>query len=226
MKTKLRFNNRDNAAFTLIELVVVVAVGVLVLAALFLPALTNCKPKASRINCANNLKQVGLAYRLWAEDNGRKFPTQVPVADGGTMELISAGFVAAHFTVLSNELGTPKILFCPADKDRTAATSYAGMANLNVSYFVGLNASKDTDSETWLAGDRNITNRNISSPLVSVRGVLILPTNNPVGWMDNMHQYAGNLCLADGSVQQPSSAKLNESLSHQTNGPLRLAMPE
>jgi hypothetical protein len=40
-----------------------------------------------RIECVNNLKQIGLAYRLWAEDNGGKFPMEISVTNGGTMGL-------------------------------------------------------------------------------------------------------------------------------------------
>ena len=70
---------------TLIEVLVVIAVIVL-LAAMFLPALPS-HHRPSRINCSNNLKQIGLSYRIWAGDNGDKFPMEVSVTNGGTMEL-------------------------------------------------------------------------------------------------------------------------------------------
>ena len=48
---------------------------------------------------------------------------------------------------MSNELNTPKILVCPADRKRTVAASFAtGFGNANISYF--LNAAASTNSET------------------------------------------------------------------------------
>jgi prepilin-type N-terminal cleavage/methylation domain-containing protein len=219
MKTHLQILNRTPVAFTLLELMVVIAL-LAILVALMPCSASSSKTRAQRINCVNNLKQVGLSFRLWAGDNGDKYPMAVSTNVGGTMELVAAGAIYPHFTAMSNELGTPKIIRCPSD-DRNSATNFTSLSDSNISYFVCLNATNELNPDMWLAGDRNLTN---GSALV--QGALMVPTNSPAGWTEKLHKLQGNLALADGSVQQLTSQRLRELLRSQTDSPLRLAMPQ
>jgi hypothetical protein len=76
----------------------------------------DAQAEAERVRCVNNLKQVGLAFRIWAGDNKEKYPNS--------------------YAVMSNELSTVKILVCPSDKARQANASlrFEGFQNDMSSY--------------------------------------------------------------------------------------------
>jgi competence protein ComGC len=211
--------NRKTSALTRNEVFVIIAI-VAVLVALVLAGLFNPPKRSSRIGCSGNLKQIGLAFKLFANDNGDKYPASVSVTNGGALELVPRGDVFPHFQVMSNELQVPRILFCPNDSERTWATNFTSDFNdTHVSYFVGVDAD-EARPKMLLAGDRNIRLR--GAPLA--HGLASLTTNSPVRWSEKMHKSFGNVALADGSVQQVDAQELRDLLekSRVTN---RLAIP-
>ena len=219
---KPRVSHQKTAAMTLVEVFVVIVV-LFVLVAVFLRPTSRRYP-SMRSRCTQNLKQIGLAYYVWAGDHNGKFPMQVSVADGGTLELNNGSNALATFLVMTNELATPKALWCPADTDRAVATvftaGFAGFSAKNVSYFVGLDADKG-HPQTLLSGDSNFTVGGL--PVES--GLLEFSTNAPITWADTVHGDCGNIGLVDGSVTLVSLQRLPQVIQNTGVATNRLAIP-
>ena len=204
---------------TLIELLIVIGV-IAVLVGLLIPAGGyDHKGKAMRAYCQNSLKQIGFASRTWAADHNHQFPMLISTNAGGSLEWAAGADVVRHFQAISNEINDPKYLVCPSDT-RKPATDFASLKNINLSYFLGLDAD-ETMPSMWLAGDRNLVTNGIDvNP-----GLAVISTNAVVGWSQKMHNQAGNIVLADGSVQQTSELSLRSLFQSTGTNVTRLAVP-
>ena len=241
----MKYLRKQNAAFTLTELLVVIAV-LAILAASLLPALASSRAVSLRIACNNNLKQVGMAFHAWAIANGGYLPMAVPRASGGDADDVglrtlsntqngSKG-VSRMFLCISNELSTPKVLFCPAEYDsayRNSSTGFMDSPNLppgqvpftndlNVSYFIGVDAP-ETYPRMLLSGDHNLGNGNppaaafLTAPnvgwaFVSMGTNFDNPDTTHVGYMNNQHSKQGNVLMADGSAECFNRSELQDAL--------------
>ena len=129
---------------------------------------------------------------------------QVPVADGGSLELVGSGMVYPHFRAMSNELHNPMILHCWTDKGHPGTNKWSDISDKNVSYFLNVDAIAvvtdlkypyDREGASVLLGDRNITNK-------APAGSRLVPLTkaSTLAWTKDLHSGKGYLGFADGRV--------------------------
>ena len=211
---KPRFAGHQNRAFTLIELLVVITVLVVLLMWIGIGPSQSSKRKAQRIACISNLKEMGMAFRLWEGDHSDKYPMSVLVTNSGAMEWAAAGKAHVWWQTMSNQLVSPGVLWCPADAKAAPASSFAtGFGDANISYFISLDAD-ETYPQMIMAGDDNL----LANGKPVQPGILNLWTNTTLAWANDRHRGVGNLGMADGSAQQVTSASLNSAMVLAANG--------
>jgi prepilin-type N-terminal cleavage/methylation domain-containing protein/prepilin-type processing-associated H-X9-DG protein len=213
-------------AFTLLELLCVIAI-VALLAALLLPAVSRGYAQVQRASCANNLKNIGVAFHSWAHEHNDLFPVQVSTNLGGSREFANAtvlnpdvSLTFRHFQTLSNELIEPKLLRCPADRFRMPARDFASLRGSNVSYWINLNA-RFGDVNSPIAGDRNVR----TSGRVTW-AFLQFSVDDSLEFASELHGARGNVLFGDAHVDALDGQQLRARFTSASNSAMvTLSLP-
>jgi len=195
---------------------VVIAI-IAILAGLLLPALSRAKSKTQRIACANNLRQVGLAMRLWADNNEGKYPWKVDQSlGGGKPNGTDNARVNLQLSLASNELSVTKILLCPSDVRRVPATNFAAIALTNVSYAL-CNEADEKRPRVFLAIDRNLSGFDFTGLPDNINCFILTSPDTQARfakWRRGIchGENTGMVALGDGSVHQFNDSRVVQTI--------------
>lgn len=206
------------SGLTLVEVLMIVVIVAILFLLIPAPSRRDLA-KAKQAACLSNLKQIGIAFRTWEGDYSDLYPMGYFTNQDGTKKSDYTTNPYRYFQAMSNELNNPKVLLCPSD-NRMFANDFDHLGNNNVSYFVGLDAD-ETRPAMILSGDRNLVTNGVDV----IAGLVVIRTNDKVGWSSKMHNLSGNFGLADGSVQRGTGADLQTFLNYTGTNVNRLAVP-
>src|SRR4051794_39724321 len=215
-------------AFTRLELCLSIAAITLIAGVAFPSAAT--RARAQQAVCFGNLRQIGHAHQVWANDHGDVLPQFIPPSEGGSKAgpPPATATVWAQLAVLSNELVTPNILACPSDTKRPAGEfstdpqkglSHANFRSPAVSYFLGHPVPQTPRDILSGDGKMILSQQSVGFSIYgnSPANITLNPLASNIGWTNTIHIFSGNILYADGQVEQLFNTQLRAVLSQPLN---------
>ncbi|MCC6484117.1 MAG: DUF1559 domain-containing protein [Armatimonadetes bacterium] len=209
METRVDKMIKPRNGFTLIELLVVIAI-IAILAAILFPVFARAKESAQRSSCSSNLRQIGLAFMQYTQDNGGRLPYgKINDANGNAI-----AETKWHISV-QPYMRTAQILRCPSDPKSTGPlpniNDIAGLSAMKVSYaengFLAKDPKPDGDPEhsPWDLPD--VMSRSLSGIQSSSSVILLAESATGGNYIHAHHWGVPSVYSNGGPYQNPYSGK-------------------
>ncbi|MBC8138487.1 MAG: DUF1559 domain-containing protein [Fibrella sp.] len=153
---------RKRSAFTLIELLVVIAI-IAILAAILFPVFAQARGKARQAACLSNMKQIGLAFQMYAQDYDESFPGEPaasatdPTNQGSFYDVVwpfvVSNYIGGRIANAANQF-PQGIYICPSNDlvqglDTGDAPDFPGAVPILQSYGITLDGSVTPNAYRW-----------------------------------------------------------------------------
>jgi len=203
------FHSSSRRGFTLIEMLIVIAI-IALLSALIFPALGRAREGARTKVCLSNMKQLGLGFQQYVQDNGRRYPgagayqswnnngSWVTGVDNSPLANLTT-FVPTAATAdvkrgaIFSYVKSAAVYVCPSNSDaKTKGVSYS--MNCAVAFMSDVRVTEPTDVVILVDEDKNNDGFFYAVDANS-------PTNRSTDSLTTLHNGGGNLLFADGHAK-------------------------
>jgi hypothetical protein len=210
----------------------VVATALLLLVGLALSKLweTSRTTRRNPLQCQQNLQQIGVALNDFVSEHGGRYPWQVPMAEGGSLEAVAGGQASPHFRCLTNTVRNARVFLCPMDPIRHRGATILTLEDSAISYFLNVSAQPQMRNAI-LAGDRTLSpGPDTSTGELTVTREVDLqwaaPAPDEPGHQTyDTRELTGNLLFSSGTLMETTSSQLRRVVRSLGSTPQHIILP-